>query len=103
MRKTGKNVTWFTARVLFRAEFKGKRPRKKQHFEESWLLVSAVNQRQAMEKARKLAKDRKLSYANIYGDQVSWRFVKLLELQEILDKGLGDGVEVYSKSFRRIN
>ena len=63
------------------------------------LLVSGTDEREAMEKAKKLARDKQHSYQNPYKQQVSWKFVKLLELQEILDEELGEGVEVYSKFF----
>ena len=101
MKRNKRGPTWFTARLLFKAEIKGRRPRKIHTFEESVLLVSGTNEREAMEKAKKLAWDKQHTYQNLYKEQVSWKFVKLLELQEILDGELGDGVEVYSNFFHK--
>src|SRR5712692_5598445 len=71
LKRNKRSPTWFTARLLFRAEIKGRRPRKIHTFEESMLLVSGTNEREAMEKAKKLARDKQHSYQNLYKEQVS--------------------------------
>lgn len=93
---------WFIARLFFMAEVKSRLRRKKILCEESLILISARTEPEARLKARRFAKARQHSYRNVYKEKVSWRFVELQELQQIMSEKLSDGVEVYYKLFHRM-
>lgn len=93
---------WFIARLLFKADIKSRLRRKKLLCEESFILISARTESEARLKARKFAKASQHSYRNVYKEKVSWKFVGLQELQQIISEKLGDGVEVYYRLFHRM-
>jgi hypothetical protein len=93
---------WFIARLLFKAEVKSRLRRKKLLCEESLILISARTEPEARLKATKFAKESQHSYRNVYKEKVSWKFVELQELQQIMSEKLGDGIEVYYKLFYRM-
>ena len=66
------------------------------------MLVSARSEREAVRKAAKLAKGNQHSYRNPNNELVAWKFVEVLEVEEILEGQLGDGVEVYSRCFTKL-
>ena len=94
---------WFVAKLLFKAEVKSRLRRRKVLCEESLILISARTEPEAQLKARRFAKARQHSYPNVYKEKVSWKFVELQELQQIMSKKLSDGVEVYYKFFHRMS
>jgi hypothetical protein len=52
-------------------------------------------------KASKMAKKQALSFENVYknseGGNVSWHFVKVLEVQNLCEEEIYDGMEVFSR------
>lgn len=97
-----RGAIWFIARLLFKADVKSRLRRKKILCEESFILISALTEPEARLKAKRFAKASQHSYRNVYKEKVSWKFVELLELQEIISEKLGDGVEVYYRLFHRM-
>ena len=69
-------------------------------FEEVYFLVSASTKEEALQKAKKIAKDKEHSYENMHGERVSWRMARFEGVQEILDQRLVEGTEVHSRFFR---
>jgi hypothetical protein len=57
-------------------------------FEDRIILVRAVNEQEAREKGQKFAAD--------YEKASSWKVRKIVDVHEILDAELKDGIEVYS-------
>jgi hypothetical protein len=86
-------VNWYTARVLFRCDVAGK----PHPYEESYLLVRANSERAAFRAAKRAAGATEGSYDNVYGRQVRYRLVSILDVQEVLESDLSEGVEVYSR------
>lgn len=70
--------------------------------QESLILISARTEPEARLKAKRFARASQHSYRNVYKEKVSWKFVELQELQQIMSEKVGDGVEVYYKLFRRM-
>jgi hypothetical protein len=94
--KTGRRTrTWYTARVLYRCDIRSKRPRKIHTFEELYFLASGLTPGEALQKAKKIAKQKEHSYRNMYGESVSWRLARFLGIQETTDQEIKDGAEVY--------
>jgi len=69
-------------------------------FEEVYFLVSGLTPIQAHQKAKKLAKQKEHSYKNMYGESVSWRLAKFVEIQETTDQKFRDGSEVHFRFFK---
>jgi len=81
--------------VFYRSDIHSRRSRKFHTFEEVYFLVSGVTSSEALQKAKKLAKQKEHSYKNMYGETVSWRLAKFVGIQETTDQKFKDGAEVY--------
>lgn len=86
---------WYTAKCLYWAEHNGPEPPHLPLYETRYLLISAPDEDGAMEKALQIAKDRQHSYLNQYGATVSWKLKQVLEVKEIFNFELKDGMEIY--------
>jgi len=69
-------------------------------FQEVFFLVSGFSLPEVRKKAKKLAKQKEHSYKNVYGERVSWRLVRFVAIQEIIERRLADGVEVHHQFLR---
>jgi len=67
----------------------------KQHFEESVMLVRARSFDHAYKTAENKAKKDNEPYMSIYGQQVTWKFIRAVDCFLIIDE-LKSGAEVYS-------
>lgn len=65
-------------------------------WDEQIRLIRAVNPEDAYQKALTLGKSDHTEWKNSSGQTVRWRFVGLGELQELLDRHLRSGTEVFS-------
>jgi hypothetical protein len=65
--------------------------------ERSIRLVSAEDEEGARKKAVTLGKDQQHSYKNDEGAMVEWQFIRVLEIQDLCEPELYDGMEVYSR------
>jgi hypothetical protein len=90
-------MNWYTGKVLLRCEVRHEKPRKAHPFEESYFLIRAPSHHVAARKAERVGKLKEHSYKNRDGNEVIWRFVRVLEVQEVLAHDLEEGVEVFSK------
>lgn len=86
---------WFSARLLFEAEVNGGVPRDGLQ-EESFRLIRANDGAAAEACAREVGEREEHSYANAEGQTVRWRFIRVVEVQEISDSELQHGTEVFS-------
>ncbi len=69
-------------------------------WEESIRLVRGSSEDAAHELAKAMAAEKEHEYKNEQGQTVAWRFVRILEVQEIDDSELVSGTEVWSRLFR---
>lgn len=65
--------------------------------EESIRLVVADDEDSARYKAEELGKESEHSYSNEDGDTVSWRFIRVVDVQQFCEDEIDDGTEVYSR------
>ena len=65
--------------------------------EESLRVVRASSEDEARAKAREVGVENAASYENETGERVEWSFVEVLEIQDLDEESLVDGVEVYSR------
>lgn len=70
-------------------------------YEESFVLVQAASDDEAVEKAKGLARTAETEYDNVHGERISWH-AELSEVSEALSAVLEDGSEFYARFFRNI-
>lgn len=68
--------------------------------EESIRLIFAASEDEAWNKATSVGKMGEHEYVNPYGNAVVWRFVKILEIQDLCEATVTDGMEVFSRMYR---
>ena len=90
--------TWFSVRLLFVSEINGD-AHQDRLCEESIIVVQAADEESARAAAQRLALTLEHGYANDRGEVVQWRFVRLMELQDLCEATLTNGTEVWSKLF----
>ncbi len=85
---------WYAAKLLFESSVPDEHGRLLQ--EESIRLIEANDETEANAKAIALGNSEQHEYANPYGQTVRWRFVSVLEIQDLCEASLFDGMEVFS-------
>ena len=65
--------------------------------EESIRLVIAADENEALEKAQAFGRESEHEYFNDTGARVSWRFIRIVDVQEYCEDEIEDGSEVYSR------
>jgi len=90
---------WFSAVLTFEAEINGT-SEDDGLCEASIRLVEASDIDVAQEKARELGWELEHDYINENGEQVTWRFRSVVEVQEVEEETIVDGVEVFSRLYR---
>ena len=91
---------WFAARILFESSVKESDERVLQ--EESIRLIQAENEAQAHAKAAALGLLEEHQYPNEQGETVNWKYVEILEIQDLCEANVFDGMEVFSRLKWRI-
>jgi hypothetical protein len=85
---------WFAAKLLFESSVRDDDDRVLQ--EESIRLIQADDETQAHAKASELGAAQEHQYPNERGEKVHWRFVGVVEVQDLCEDSISDGTEVYS-------
>jgi Domain of unknown function (DUF4288) len=92
---------WFSAKLLFEACVADESDAAPLQ-EVSIRLLRAESNEAAQRKAETLGVDGQHNYENESGARVEWRFLRVLEIQDLCEPELYDGMEVYSRlSWRR--
>lgn len=90
---------WFGVSLLFRSSVP-----LDEHgtplFEERIILLAAHDEAEAWKKAKERAPGLEEQYINAEGHCVTWTFERPLDVQEIPDEQLEDGVEVFHRFLR---
>ena len=89
---------WFGVKLLFVSEIPGDAERDRL-CEESIIVVQAHDEDHARQDAERLALNMQHSYPNDRGELVEWRFVRILEVQELAEDHIKVGTEVWSRLF----
>ena len=90
---------WFSARLLYRSTVDDS-SEVPPLYEESIILINAESEAAACAEAERIAYSREHSYPNPEGKEVRWKFVRVLESQDLCEEELFSGVEVYSRLIR---
>ncbi|GEM_PF-5611012 len=105
MKKTSVDRLWFSGRVLFASShFKEKDSLKfKQSsdvlIEESIILVRSEDEDGAKKELERVAKKHEISYENNEGELVRWCYLGVVEIQELDEEEVGEGVFVFTRMF----
>jgi hypothetical protein len=92
--------TWYSAKLLFESAIDGE-AREQPLCEESIRILLEENEESARAKAEAIGRGAEHEYQNDAGEIVSWRFVSVLEVQDLSAASLEDGTEVFSTLFRK--
>ncbi len=94
---------WFVATVIFKSEIEGEPSPDEWMCSQDINVIRAPNREIAYEKAINIGKSHEHSYQNMYGDKVVWTFVGLENLEELSNKVIRDGTEVWGRIFHSNN
>ncbi|MGI8745812.1 MAG: DUF4288 domain-containing protein [Bryobacteraceae bacterium] len=87
---------WFVAEAVFKATLQSQDADWKPLIEELLFLVFEIDEISASAKAEAIAREKEHSYQNQKGQRVTWRFVRLIEVKEMIDQRFEDGAEIKS-------
>src|SRR5690606_37215183 len=93
-------MAWFSARLLFESEVHDDQ-KTEPLCEESIRLVDAQDEAEARHKAEQIGREEQHEYRNEAGVTVRWKCAKVLEVQDLCESRISDGMEVYSRLFRK--
>ena len=85
---------WYSSRLLFRCEVVDA---DEPIYEESIRIVHARNELDALTRSKRIGKGEEDRYKDCAGGMLKWRFVKVLEVQDLHESSLQDHMEVYSR------
>lgn len=90
---------WFSVSTLMRG-MRQNNPEAALLFEEGLMLIKATSEEEAKAKAEKRCiKLYKTKHKIVNGETVKWEFVKIIEVSDLCEKKLYDGIEVYTRLF----
>lgn len=92
--------TWYSAKLLFESTINGCIP-EKSLCEESIRILQGENDQHARGRAEAIGRSAEHEYLNESAEVVKWTFVSVLELQDLSETDLHDGMEVFSALFHR--
>ena len=87
---------WYSVEALFRCDDANEKTNEVL-YEKSIFLIKVENEQLVREKAERIARTFEVDYKNSDDDKVTWKFVKILDTQDICEDTLYDGVEVFSR------
>ena len=90
-------MKWYSARLLFETLEDGEDV--DPLCEESIRLIQATDDNGATRKAGEVGLQGQRQYKNENGKTIKWKFVSVLEIQDLSESTLGHGVEVYSRMY----
>ncbi len=92
-------MEWFSARARFHSKVNDEQP--DDLCEWVVYLVCGETADEAGKKAATIGRGNETSYYNEDGNLVSWVFEEIEEIQSLCETELYDGMEVYSRLYRR--
>jgi hypothetical protein len=93
-------TNWFSVVLIFEAEVDGICPLDAL-CEASIRVVEAPDAESAKGKAATLGFQAEHNYQNDMGQMVQWRFREVVEVQDLGETSIDDGIEIYSRMFRK--
>jgi hypothetical protein len=91
--------SWYSVKLLFQSTIDG-RLLEQSLCEESIRILRGESDEQARARAEEIGRSAEHEYLNESGEVVRWNFVSVLELQDLSETELQDGMEVFSTLIR---
>jgi hypothetical protein len=88
--------SWYVVTLILKCMIEGQSQRPITCFEQIH-LIEAGEDTYAYDKALRLGKSQEHSYNNDEGKTISWEFVGIQNLEEILDETIHDGIEIRNR------
>jgi hypothetical protein len=98
------NAKWFVATIILKCEIAGTPT-----IPDEWtcsqqiFVIRANNRETAFEKAQEIGNSQETSYLNVDGSDVTWKFVGLENLEEVVGKVIRNGTEIWGRIFHTEN
>jgi hypothetical protein len=89
------NEQWYTAKCSYTSVLDCDEPPSERVHEYRYFLIRGSDEENAMARAQKLAVSKQHSYRNELGATVSWRLNEVVDVKEIFDFELKEGLELY--------
>ena len=89
-------MKWYVAEVIVRCRV-GKASRRRTLYDRQIKVLRAATDELAYERGLELGRAENHSYKNSAGERVSWEFLGLGNLEELLEKTISDGTEIHSR------
>jgi hypothetical protein len=89
-------MKWYVAEVIVRCRV-GKASKRRTLYDRQIKVLRAATDEMAYERALELGRAENHSYKNSAGKRVSWEFLGLGNLEELLEKRISDGTEIHSR------
>ncbi len=87
---------WYSVEALFVCDVPNTPP-EEVLYDRTIFLIKTEDEQHVQEKAQHTALSFEVSYKNYEGNEVQWKFVKILQVQDLCEEELYDGVEVFSR------
>lgn len=94
--------TWFAVTANYKAVHLEK-VRRRHLWEQLVFLVQAKNEDEAQIIGYSVAKSKEHQYKAIKGDQILWQFTEIIDIKELIDQELKQGMEVNWRFFERVD
>ncbi|MBD3919510.1 DUF4288 domain-containing protein [Paenibacillus sp. PR3] len=88
---------WFTVQMLFKSFKELEENEDTDTYEESIILIKAETKDVAVLIAEKKGKEAEIAYKNLCSEEVKWKFIKVVDVYEIIDETIESGTEVFSR------
>jgi len=93
-------MNWYSVRFLFESKVSDSKEADPL-CEQSIRIFSAKSEEEVLEKANRFGAGEEHGYLNENGDKVEWAFVRILEIQDLCESEIVDGLEVFSRLYRK--
>ena len=100
-------LSWYSAKLLYVCDVEGNSIKNSADVKESSNLTEysirifkAKSEEEAKEKAKQIGLKNQHYYKNYLDEKVSWNFVKVVEIQDLFEDEVLEGIEVYSSMNR---
>jgi len=93
---------WYSVTANYKAVHLDK-PRRRNLWEQTIFLVVAASEEEAQQIGHKIAKSKENQYLSVSGGQVLWQLVEVIDVKELIDQELKQGMEVGWRFFERVD
>ncbi len=87
---------WFSVEAIFKGSVENE-PGDTPIYDRAIFLIDVPDGESPEEKSLKVAKLFEDKYKNERSEDVKWEFLKILEIQDLCEKEIYDGIEVFSR------